>query len=295
MEIYGSLITKNEEEWVGVALSGMSWMKKIVLVDNGSTDRTLEIAKEFPNVLIKNVSIDLPHCVAAQRNVSINYIPKNSWIYFCDADEYITKDLESEIRDVMSVVNGPTAFQIPRKNIFLGKYLRHGGWYPDYQIRLIKRESLISWVNGPLDLPQIIHNDKYSYLKKAKYGPHDKPLLRKNTLVGQLKSPYIHYNHRSIDDMLKKTPRFLNSELEYLQNSSKLNKPSYTKIIFSPLVVFIKRFFLKKGFLDGYVGLIESLYMSFSSFIFEAKKWEKFEDLDPKYKKYKSASLRQKK
>jgi|GEM_PF-1086420 len=294
MEIYGSLVTKNEEDWAEVALLGMRWMKKVVLVDNGSTDRTIEVAKKFPNVIVKKVSINLPHCVATQRNTSVKYIPENSWIYFCDADKYITKDLETEIKYSVSMVGGPTAFQIPRKNIFLGRHLKHGGWYPDYQLRLVKKESLVSWVNGPLDLPQVIYNDKYSHLRKAKYGPHDKPLLKKNTVVGQINFPYIHFNHRSIDGMLQKTPRFLNSELEYIRASNQLSSPVYSKIILSPLIVFVKRYFIKKGFLDGYVGLIESLYMSFSSFIFEVKKWEKFEELDSEYNKYKSAILEKK-
>lgn len=273
MKIYASIITKNEEERISYALESLTFAEKIILVDNSSTDSTIEIAKKYKNVEIHSVNIELPHSVADQRNVSIKFIPDDAWVYFSDADEIVTKDLACEILEI--IAKGKfEALQIPRRNICLGKELRYGGWYPDYQLRLAKKSNIVQWVNAPLDLPPYICEGRHSYLLESKFGPHDKPLLKSGTKVGRLKNPYLHYNHRSIDAMLRKTPRFLKSEIDYLFAYESPKVPTSLQIFLSPIRFFVKNYFLKRGFLDGRVGLIESLYMSFSSFVFEAMKWE---------------------
>jgi len=272
-KIYGSIITKNSETWLEAVLTTMSWMPKIFLVDNGSTDQTLQIAKKFKNVDIQKVQIDLPHSVAHQRNLSAAQVPDDAWIYFADSDELITQDLRQEILAAIQNSND-TAYMIPRLNVQLGHPLYHGGWYPDHQLRLIKKSALVEWVNGPLNLPPFITEDKFANLRKATYGPHDKPLLKKDTSVWYLKYPYIHFNHQSLDSMLQKTPRFLNSEALYLKDAGLLSRPSYLTFLAAPAKDFLIRFILKRGFRDGTVGLIESIYMAFSAFLFEVKKWE---------------------
>ena len=287
--LVASIITKNEEKSISSVIKTLSFADKIILVDNSSTDRTLEIAKKFKKVSIHVVDINLPHSVAAQRNLALKYIPKEAWIYFSDADEIIPPKLREEILEIVRNPNIPYgAYQCPRTNVFLGKSLQHGGWYPDYQIRLIKRKHLDSWVNAPLNVPPILYRRRFSYLKKSLYGPHDKPLLKDETLVGRLKNPYLHFNHRSIEDMLRKTPRFLLSELSFQQEYETISEPSLFSLVFSPLKEFFIRYLLKRGFLDGKVGLIESLYMSFSSFLYEGFKWQYCNKpkIDKVYKKY---------
>lgn len=273
MNIYVSLITKNEEARIRSCLDSLSFAKEIILVDNSSSDRTVKIAKTFKNVKVVSVDIKLPHSVAEQRNISLKHMPKDCWVYFSDADEIITNSLKKEISKAIEQ-NTYQAFQVPRKNIFLGRELLYGGWYPDFQVRLIKINSLIKWVNAPLDLPEYIYEDKYGYLLDSNYGAHDKPLLRNGSKVGKLINPYLHFNHRSLESMLSKTPRFLQSELRHLSQYSRIEEPTGMRIVSSPIIYFIKSYFLKRGFLDGKVGLIEAVYMSFSQFIYESMKWE---------------------
>lgn len=295
-KIIGCIVTKNEEEYIRVALSGMSFMDKVYVIDNGSTDKTLDIAKKFPNVLIKKVSIDLPHSVGTQRNYVLDYIKDpDCWIYFSDGDEYITQDLAEEI--LSSLDNEFDAYQVPRLNYFLGKALRHGGWYPDYQLRLIKKKCLVKWVQGPLDLPPVIKYPSHKYLIDKKSGPHDKPLIKDNCRVGRLSSHYLHFNHRSINSMMTKTTRFYDSEVNYLCEMGSLKEPSGLRLLLVPIREFIRRYVIRLGFLDGKVGIIESLYQAFSLFIFECRKWEVSQNppISESYEMYKERCIKNQK
>lgn len=287
-KIYGSLITKNEEGWLEISLSSMAWLEKVFLVDNSSSDKTLEIANSFPNVITRTVRINNIHPSAQQRNISIDGLDKDAWVLFMDADEYITKELKDEI---LRATQRPSigAYKIPRINYFLGSEVRHGGWFPDYQVRLIQLKYLDAWIHGPLDLPQVIFSREFSKYKGSKYGPHDKPLLKDGTSVGILNNPYLHFTHRSISEMLVKSDKFLNSEIEFLKENSLLCSPSTIEFFVKPMREFIRRFIYHKGFLDGRVGLIESFYPAFMEFMMLAKKWEAVQQppLDLKYKKYK--------
>jgi glycosyltransferase involved in cell wall biosynthesis len=296
-KVVGCVVTKNEEEYIEMSLSGLSFLDKVFLIDNCSTDRTLSIAKKFPNVEVIKVNINLPHSVGTQRNEVLKYVKDTeSWIYFCDGDEYITKDLQKSIIEVVGKNNKVGAYQIPRINYFLGKPLYNGGWYPDYQLRLIKAKYLVSWVNGPLDLPPILFDTKENKnLLKSAYGPHDKPLIKSECVVGKLCNPYLHFNHRNSNAMLDKTKRFNDSEIKYLSNTKNLPTTfSRLGVIKKITYEFLRRYFYHRGYKDGIPGFIESVYQSFSLFLLEVRKWEESlsPSLEERYIKYKKLCIK---
>lgn len=224
---------------------------EIILIDMESTDKTVEIAKSL-NVSVYN--FPKSNYVEPAREFGIKQA-KTDWVLILDADERITEELADEIKLTINVGNDPrvvpvghdgptlqhgcTYFKIPRRNIFAGvKWLKHGGWWPDYQIRLINKKSFVNW-------PKRIHST---------------PQIKGH--VGFLKNPLIHYFHGDLTDMVKKTVIFEDIESELLY---KAGRTTTTKTFFRKyLAELYRRLFKNLGFLDGPFGIIESIYQAFS-------------------------------
>jgi len=182
---------------------------------------------------------------------------QGDWLLYVDSDEEVSTELREEIKlkivnckDASSSMLGIGAFAIPRSNILLGKQMRHGGWWPDYVLRLIKKDALIKW-EGEL---------------------HEQPKIKGN--IGKLKNPLIHNSHRSLTEMVDKTNRWSEIEAELLFKSghSKMNIVRFCSAGFRE---FWYRGIVKFGFLDGTVGIIEVFYQTYSRLITYAKLWEK--------------------
>ena len=131
--ITATIITKNEEKNIRECLESVSWMDEIVVLDSGSTDRTVEIAREFtPEVFIT----DWPG-YGVQKNRALEKA-KCEWIFSLDADERVTPELREEIEAAI-VSAGHTGYRMPRLSSYCGRFMKHGGWWPDYVIRLAQR------------------------------------------------------------------------------------------------------------------------------------------------------------
>lgn len=210
---------------------------EIILVDMKSTDNTVEIARNL-NVSISN--FPKSYYVEPAREFGISK-SKTDWILILDADERITEELAEEIKSVIRNLQFSN-YKIPRKNIFgQTKWLRHGGWWPDYQIRLINKKFFIDW-------PKRIHST---------------PKI--NGDVDYLKNPLIHYFHGNLSNMVKKTIIFEDIESDLLL---KANKKSGTGIFFRKYLAELYRRLIKNlGFLDGPFGIIEAIYQAFSKTI----------------------------
>ncbi len=210
---------------------------KIILIDMESEDKTVEIAKDL-NVLVYN--FPKSDYVEPAREFGIKK-SKTNWVLILDADERITKELADEIKSVIR--NSQLShYKIPRKNIFSGiKWLRHGGWWPDYQIRLINKRYFVRWPKRIHSTPQI------------------------NGDFGYLKNPLIHYFHGDLNKMVQKTIIFEDVESDLLL---KANKKSGARIFFRKYLAEIyRRLIMNLGFLDGPFGIIESIYQGFSKTI----------------------------
>ncbi len=176
---------------------------------------------------------------------------KTNWVLILDADERVTKELAGEIRSILSLKkNGAfTHYKIPRKNIFGKTWLKHGGWWPDYQTRLINKKYFFGW-------PKRIHST---------------PCLKGE--AGYLKSPLLHLFHGDIKQMVDKTIVFEDIESNLLFKAGRpVNVPIFFRKYFAELT---RRLIKGAGFLDGPLGIIESIYQAYSKTITQLFLYEK--------------------
>lgn len=236
------IITKNEEKNIKSCLESVKWADEIIIVDSFSTDKTIEIAKKYtPKIFVRSFKD-----YSDQRNYA-NQQASEPWILTVDADERVTDDLRKEILEAINNVKYD-AYWIPCLDYMFGKFIKHGGWYPQYHIRLYKK-------------------DKTKWVGKV----HEKPYVEGK--IGYLKNPILHYSHLKISDFLKKLNRYTSIEAQELYNAG--YKPNLLRLIFWPVIVFVYKYVCKLGFLDGIHGLVLAVSLAYYHFMRYAKLWEK--------------------
>lgn len=242
-------VYNNEKEIKEIIENGKKLTNEIIIIDLESQDRTRELAKKLGAKIFV-----FPHheYVELAREFGIKKA-KTDWVLILDADERIDEKLAHEIDDNLlhpRRENIISHFAIPRKNIFINKWLKHGGWWPDCQIRLINTHYFVSW-------PKKIHSTPIIKGKK-----------------GYLKSPLLHYFHSNLEAMVEKTIKFEDIEADLLLQANKdTNVLIFFRKFFGELW---RRMFKNLGFLDGVWGIIESIYQAFSKtitylFLYEKK------------------------
>ncbi len=211
--------------------------KTITVIDMESNDNTALLAKKHGGVVY---SYRYTRYVEPSRNFGMEKSP-GDWVFILDTDERMTPELSEEIRHTIQSTEY-SSFKVPRKNIFSRvKWLKHGGWWPDYQIRLINKKYFVSW-------PKEIHST-----------PHIKGKQ------GYLNSAFIHYFHRDIAAMVDKTLTFEDLESDLLY---RVKKQVSIFTFFRKFVAESYRRLLRDlGFLDGPIGIIEGVYQAFSKTI----------------------------
>jgi len=243
MKISGIVLVKNEEGLINDCLESLSWVDEIIVIDNGSTDKTIEIAKAKGAIITKSPIGSF----SDRRNLGAKKA-SGEWLLYVDADERVTPLLKKEIAETIKTGSN-WAYAIPRRNIFLGHEMRWGGWWPDYVLRLIKKDALVVW-EGDL---------------------HEQPKIKGQ--MGKLKSPLTHFSHRSLAEMVAKTNEWSEIEAKLLYQSHH-PKMAWWRFISVAGREFWYRGIKKLGFLDGVVGVIEIIYQMFSRMITYAKLWE---------------------
>ncbi|HEX6977574.1 MAG TPA: glycosyltransferase family 2 protein [Patescibacteria group bacterium] len=239
------IIAKNEEKMIGECLESVGWADEVIVIDTGSNDATKEIVKKHG---VKVVSYLKGKNYSEWRNYALKLV-SNDWILFVDADERVTPGLKDEIRKTIEESGGFSAYAIPRRNVFLGHEMRHGGWWPDYVLRLLRKEKV----------------------KGYRGEVHEQPEIEGE--VGKLKEPFIHITHRSLTEMVEKTNKWseIEARLMFEANHPPMNVIRFMTAMFRE---FWYRGIIKLGFLDGPVGIIEIIYQVFSRFVSYAKLWE---------------------
>ena len=238
------VIAKNEEHNIVDCLELVSWAKEIVVVDGGSDDKTVELARRFS----QKVFIKPWEGYAEAKNFALQQC-SGDWILWLDADERVTKELSEEIKDILGQeVTGIVGFEISRKAFFLGRWIRHCGWYPGYVLRLFRRGSG-RWVDKRVHEHLEIEGD-----------------------TRRLNSDLLHYTDPNLWHYLEKFNRYTTLAAEEL---TARNEPfSLSQLILRPMWLFVKMYFLKLGFLDGVQGFILCVLSSCYVFTKYAKLWE---------------------
>lgn len=245
----------NEEKKIENCLESVKWADEIIFIDNGSTDNTIQIAKKHTQK-IYNQKND-PFNIDIQKNLGIEKASCD-WILILDADEIVSEELKIEITNILKNHFSPltshlstlSGFQIPRKNIIFGKWIRHSGWYPDYQLRLFR-------------------NGKGKYEKKHVHEP-----LNLQGDTARLNSHIIHYNYESISQFLyKHLQNYAPNEADELLHKGYVF--DWKGVVRLPMSEFLSRYFAREGYKDGLHGLILAALMGFYHLAIFAYVWEK--------------------
>lgn len=237
------VIAKNEENMIADCLDGLSFCDEIIVIDAGSDDRTVEIAKKMGAKVFTLKTSDFSEL----RNSGFQKA-KGNWILYVDADERVSEELASNIEhQALNIDNkNVSAYKIKRKNFYLG----NNEWpYIEKLERLFKKDKLEGWI-GQL---------------------HESPVIGGN--IGELNGYLFHYTHRDLTSMLKKTIEWseIEAELRYRKGHPKMAWWRFPRVMST---AFFNYYFRQAGWRVGTIGLIESIYQSFSIFITYARLWE---------------------
>jgi glycosyltransferase involved in cell wall biosynthesis len=225
-----AIVALNEEANLGRVLESVRWADEIVLVDSGSTDRTCEIAKEYGARVIHEPW----RGYTAQKNYALELCTKD-WVLSLDADEEVSPELAEEIRGVLADRKALDGYSMPRKNLFMGRWMRHGGFYPDPKLRLFR------------------HGMAYSTGR----DPHDR-FEMKSGERGRLRGALIHHTYPTLTLYLEHMNRY--SSVWNRVPGAVPRKFSLNAIVLRPWGTFIYNYFIRLGFLDGREGLLLHMY-----------------------------------
>ena len=240
MKISATIITHNEERNLPRAIESLRCADEILVVDSGSSDRTLELAEKLGAKII-----DSPWPgYAKQKNLAAERA-ENDWILSLDADESLSEALEAEIWQLKK--NGPQfdAYTMPRLARYLGRWINHSGWYPDRKIRLYHRAKA-TWVGD------FVHES-----------------VKVEGTLGHMEGNLLHFTCDSLSEHLKTMDRYTTLAAEQLVASGQ--KVSWGRLIFEPPWTFLSTYVLKAGFLDGVEGLAIANMAALYNFLKYAK------------------------
>ena len=238
------VITKNEEHNIVDCLESVKWADEIVVVDSGSDDKTVELARRYS----QKVYVKPWEGYAASKNFALEQC-MGDWILWLDADERVTGALGDEIQSILEQrVTDSVGFEVSRKAFFLGKWIRHCGWYPGYVLRLFRRGS-----------------GRWSDKKVHEH-------LELEGKTGKLKSDLLHYTDPNLWHYFDKFNRYTTLAAEEL--AGKGEPFQLSQLMVRPVWLFVRMYFLKSGFQDGVQGFILCALSSCYVFTKYAKLWE---------------------
>ncbi len=240
MKITATIITLNEERHIARAIESLRCCDEILVLDSGSVDRTMELAEKLGARVLESPW----RGYAVQKNWAAEQ-SANDWILSLDADEALSEALEGEIWNLKK--NGPKhdAYTMPRLAQYLGRWILHGGWYPDRKIRLYNRHKA-KWVGD------FVHES-----------------VQVRGRVGHLESNLLHFTCDSLSEHLKSMDRYTTLAAEELV--SRKAHLGWSHLIFDPAWTFVRTYVLHYGFLDGIEGLTIAYMAALYTFLKYAK------------------------
>ena len=240
MRISATIITLNEERNISRAIESLRCCDEIVVVDSGSLDRTVEIASKFGARIVESPW----RGYAGQKNLAAEQAA-HDWILSLDADEALSEALEGEIWQLKK--SGPEyeAYTVPRLAQYLGRWIRHSGWYPDRKVRLYDRRRA-RWIGD------FVHES-----------------VRVDGRIGNLESNLLHFTCNSLSEHLNNLDRYTTLAAEEIVSHHR--KIGWRHLILDPAWTFVRTYILQRGFLDGVEGLAIAYMAAFYNFLKYAK------------------------
>jgi glycosyltransferase involved in cell wall biosynthesis len=237
-----TIITLNEERNIRDCLESVRWADETIVVDSGSTDRTIQICLEYTDRIWTNPWPGMNE----QKRIAMDHAT-HPWILNIDADERVSDDLRDHILRVLEARDAD-GYRFPRKNYFLGRWMKHGGWYPDHVLRLFRKE-------------------------RGRYGgidPHDKVVVEGK--VSTIPAPLVHHTYSSLSQYVSRQNAYSSASAEALVRQG--GRIFLLLIPLKTLWKFIETYVVKMGFMDGFHGFVAAMGASFTAFWKYAKLWE---------------------
>ncbi len=235
-----TIIALNESRNIADCVSSVSFFDEVLVIDSGSTDGTAELAESAGATVVKNSWPGF----GPQKQFALEQA-RNDWVLSIDADERVSPELREALIDLFRTKPHANGYSINRRNHFMGRPLRHGEGYPDWCLRLFNRNHAC-WSSDPV---------------------HEKVEMKGQTarIIGDLE----HYSEGSLTEYLDKQNRYTTLQARHLYEAGR--RATLAKLLLSPVVRFIKFYFVRLGFLDGVPGLVHILIGCFNSFSKYAK------------------------
>lgn len=238
-----TIVTRNEAARVGACLESAAWADEIVVVDCGSSDGTQELCRARGAVVL-----DRPWAgYAAQKNLALGEA-RHPWVLSLDADERVSGELKAQIEAILAADGPCDGYRLPRKNIFFGKWLRHGDLWPDHQIRLFRR-------------------GRGRFNAKAVHES-----VEVEGRVGELTAPLEHRSYDKLEEFFSRQVRY--AALAAGERASRGEAAGAGDLFLRPLGRFVKSYVLKGGWRDGAEGFIAAAGSAFYVFMRAAFLWE---------------------
>jgi len=237
------VLTFNNERTIERCLNSLQWADELVIVDSYSTDATLEICRRYTDRVYQRKWTNHQDQYQYAADLTTNH-----WVMFVDADEEVPPELAREIREALETNDRRwNGYIVHRRTFYLGRWIKYGGWYPDYEIRVYDRS-------------------------KGMWGGGLHAKVKVNGKVKTLQNYYLHYTYRDISDQIQTIDKYskIAAEDMYRQGS----RFRLGNLLLNPPFRFIKEYIFKRGFLDGIPGLIIIVSTIFYVFIKYAKLWE---------------------
>jgi glycosyltransferase involved in cell wall biosynthesis len=249
-----AIITQNEETNLARTLASVQFADEVIVIDSGSTDRTLEIAREFD----AKVFFESWKGFASQKNSAIEKC-SGTWILSLDADEELTLELQQEIRVLLRGKPPADAYMIRRRNLFLNRWMRYGGYYPDPKLRLFRRHAA-------------------NFAPPARFT--ERPVhetIAFDGILDTLEHDLIHHAYPTIESYIDHMDRYSTLGAQIIVDKGKTSRSWWSffyNIFILPFFTLIWNFIFRFGFLDGREGLLLHLYHSTYTSWKYAKAWQ---------------------
>jgi glycosyltransferase involved in cell wall biosynthesis len=246
LRISAKINVYNEEANIAAVCETVAWADEIVVADSDSTDCTVEIARRYTDKVFNH-----PFRGYKDKHEFSDAQTTGDWIFWIDADERVTPELRAAIeklrqRDPATL---PDGFRIARRTQYLGRWIKHSGWYPDYQMRLYRKAA--SYWDG--------------------VSPHETARVRGR--VETLPGEFLHYTKRNLSEHHRVLDEYTTLAADYLHRHGR--GAGAASLLLLPIVAFLRTYLFKQGFRDGVPGLIIAIFTAYSVFLKFAKAWEK--------------------